>query len=70
MPFLIFMETRAYLKLLQEVVWPRLYQIAICSALWWIQDGAPPHCTNEALAFLNDTFEGRIISRRTDVALG
>ena len=56
----------SYLKLLQEVVWPRLHQIDYRSALLWMQDGAPPHCTNEALPFLNDKFENRLICRRTD----
>ena len=47
----------SYLDLLQEVIWPRLHEIADRSALWWMQDGVPPHCTNAALAFLNK-FEG------------
>ena len=33
--------------------------------LWWIQDGAPPHCINKAKAFLLGKFGGRVISRCT-----
>ena len=34
--------------------------------LWWMQDGAPPHCTNDAKAFLLEKFNGRVISRGTE----
>lgn len=30
----------------------------------WQQDGATPHCTTENLQFINDAFEGRVISRK------
>lgn len=56
----------SYLELLQDVVWPRLRGSATRLALWWMQDGAPPHCTNAALEFLNEKFRGRVISRRTE----
>ena len=56
----------SFLNLLQEVVWPLLHKLGNCLAFWWMQDGAPPHCTNEALAFLNDNLECRVISWRTD----
>ena len=54
-----------YLSLLQNTVWPKLRYTATRSSLWWMQDGAPPHCTNSVLAFLNEKFQGRVISRRT-----
>ena len=54
-----------YLSLLQNTVWPKLRYTATRSSLWWMQDGAPPHCTNAVLAFLNEKFRGRVISRRT-----
>jgi hypothetical protein len=56
----------SYLSLLQDIAWPRLRHSATRSTLWWMQDGAPPHCTNAALEFLNDKFRGRVISRRTE----
>ena len=31
-----------------------------------MQDGAPPHCTNAPLEFLNEMFRGRVISRRKE----
>ena len=55
----------SYLRLLQDIIWPRLRHSATRSQLWWMQDGAPPHCTNESLEFLNEKFRGRVISRRT-----
>ena len=54
------------LRLLQKIIWPRLRHSATRSSLWWMQDGAPPHCTNAALEFLNEDFRGRVISRRTE----
>jgi len=56
----------SYLSLLKDIVWPKLRPYATRSSLWWMQDGAPPHCTNEALEFLNEKFQGRVISRRTE----
>ena len=32
--------------------------------LWWQQDGAPPHCTNANMAYLDTQFQGRVISRK------
>ena len=32
-----------------------------------MQDSAPPHCTIKAKELLNDKFNGRIISRGTDI---
>ena len=46
----------SYLRLLQDIIWPRLRHSATRSQLWWMQDGAPPHCTNESLEFLNEKF--------------
>ena len=63
---LISVTGSSYLSLLQETVWPKLRFSATRSNLWWMQDGAPPHCTNEVLNFLQDKFHGRVISRRTE----
>jgi len=54
-----------YLSLLQNTVWPRLQYMATRSPLWWMQDGAPPHCTISVLAFFNEKFQDQVISRRT-----
>ena len=37
-----------YLKLLQDRVWPFFRSYATRKNLWWMQDVAPPHCTNVA----------------------
>ena len=37
-----------YLKLLQDRVWPLFRSYATQRNLWWMQDGALPHCTNVA----------------------
>lgn len=55
-----------YLKLLQDRVWPLFRSSATRRNLWWMQDGAPPHCTNVAKSFLTEKFGGRVISRGTE----
>ena len=57
-----------YLKLLKEVVWPALRYHAGRHKYWWMQDGAPPHCTNLSKQFLLEKFNHRVISRGTPVA--
>ena len=57
-----------YLKLLQENVWPTFRPHATRQGLWWMQDGAPAHCTTAAKKFLVDKFRSRVISRGTDIA--
>jgi len=56
----------SYLELLKDTVWPTFRSTATRKQLWWMQDGAPPHCTNDAKAFLLEKFNGRVISRGTD----
>ena len=56
----------SHVRLLQDIFWPRLRYSATRSSLWWMQDGAPPHCTNTALEFVTEKFRGRVISRRTE----
>ena len=55
-----------YLELLQDRVWPLFRPYATRRNLWWMQDGAPPHCTNVAKSFLKEKFRGRVISRGTE----
>jgi hypothetical protein len=56
-----------YLSMLQDSVWPKLRHRVTRSSWWWMQDGAPAHCTQPVLSFLNEKFGSRIISRRTDI---
>ena len=56
----------SYLRFVQDIIWPRLRHSATRSSLWWMQDGALPHCTNAGLEFLNKKFRGRVINRRTE----
>lgn len=56
-----------YLSLLQDTIWPAFRSTATRHGLWWMQDGAPPHCTTAAKEFLLDKFHGRVISRGTDI---
>ena len=56
-----------YLSLLRGTIWPVFRSTAKRNGLWWMQDGAPPHCTTVAKIFLIDKFHGLVISRRTDI---
>ena len=56
-----------YLELLKEVAWPALRSTATRRRYWWMQDGAPPHCTTLAKEFLIEKFQGRVISRGTPI---
>ena len=55
-----------YLKLLQDRVWPLFRSYAKLRNLCWMQDGAPPQCTNVAKSFLKEKFWGSVISRGTE----
>ena len=56
-----------YLSMLQDSVWPKLRHCATRLSLWWMQDGATPHCTLPVLRFLEKKFGNRVISRRTAI---
>ena len=49
-----------YLDLLVETVWPAVRIPTAGKKLWFQQDGAPCHCTNRALAILNEKFKSRL----------
>ena len=51
----------AYLKMLKDVVWPA---VRGTKGLWFQQDGARVHTTNDVLDFLQEKFHGRVISNR------
>ena len=57
----------SYLAMLEDYVWPAIQDHAEDQELWWMQDGAPPHCTQAVFSFLREKFDGRVISRRTPV---
>ncbi|QQP57342.1 Hypothetical protein FKW44_002287, partial [Caligus rogercresseyi] len=44
----------SYLRLLHDIIWPRLRQSGARYTHWWMKDSAPPHFTNADLAFLNE----------------
>ena len=56
-----------YLELLEETVWLAVRIPTARKKLWFQQDCAPSHCTNRALAFLNEKLKSRVISRRCSV---
>ena len=41
--------------------------ISISIRYYWMQDGAPAHCTTQAKFFLVEKFRGRVISRGTEI---
>ena len=52
--------------MLKNEVWPEVRGLAGRRGWWWQQDGAIVHCSDEVLAFLEEKFRGRVISRRGD----
>lgn len=55
-----------YLDMLENKVWPAIKGVASKNKYWFQQDGARVHTTNDCLAFLQDKFQGRVISNRLD----
>ena len=45
---------------------PALKRKNVLKKCWFQQDGAPPHCSNEAMEWLKGTFGSRLISRNAD----
>ena len=56
----------AYLHLLVEDLWPAVKSTASRKSLYFMQDGASPHTTGQVMEFLNQKFQGRVISRKAD----
>ena len=54
-----------YFDFLREKIWPTFRSSATRKGYWFMQDGAPVHCTTEAKQFLVEKFQGRVISRGT-----
>ena len=61
------MNQDVYLNLLKDKVWPKLKRLTERNLLWFQQDGATCHTTNQNLSFLNEKFNGRVISNKTSV---
>jgi hypothetical protein len=56
----------AYLQLLKETVWPAIRTRATRNMLYFLQDGASPHTTNQVMQFLEEKFQSRVISRKAE----
>ena len=46
-----------YLNFLQENIWPTFRVCATRPGLWWMQNGAPAHCTTAVKKFLLNNLE-------------
>ena len=62
-----------YLQMLNEDVFPELVHIFADQFLnghftrhWWVQDGAPPHCSAEVRGWLADFFRNHVIALNHD----
>jgi inhibitor of nuclear factor kappa-B kinase subunit alpha len=58
----------SYGKMLNDHVFPRIKYKATRRQWWFQQDGATPHCTTANIEMLQAKFQGRLISRRAEVA--
>ena len=56
-----------YKSMLESKVWPAVRRSASRNRLWFMQDGARPHTTNECLDFLKEKFNNRVISDKLDL---
>ena len=57
-----------YQQLIEDVASPALRGKAARRNYWWMQDGAPTHCSNAAKKFLLKKCKGRVISHGTVVS--
>ena len=51
---------------MHKKVWPAVRSKATRHNLWFMQDGATCHTTENNLSILKEEFNGRIISNKTD----
>jgi hypothetical protein len=56
-----------YREMLEDYVMPELAARNALNVIW-MQDGAPPHVTNDVMDFLEERFGNQIISRRSEHA--
>lgn len=61
------MDNHVYNDLMREEIWPQLRQQAQRKQLWYMQDGATCHTTENNLSFLKQKFSGRLISNKSEV---
>ena len=61
-------RTSNYIEMLKKKFVPALKRKNVLDKCWFMQDGAPPHCSKESLAWLEKQFKERIISRNADFA--
>jgi len=54
-----------YRAMLTDCLWPKLDDMDV-SDMWFQQDGATCHTTKATMTFLDERFQGRIISRNSD----
>ena len=60
-------NTERYIEVLRKFYADLARRRGVDRALQWFQqDGATPHTSNESLAWLQQRFPGRLISRRCD----
>ena len=59
-------KTANYMEMLKKKFVPALKRKLVFSSCWFMQDGAPPHCSNECLDWLETQFKHKIISRNAD----
>lgn len=57
----------SYLATLNDDLWPEIHSVATRRGYWMQQDGATSHTTNLVLDWLEDKFEDRVISRKTQI---
>ena len=59
-------RTANYIAMLREKVIPVLKRKKIFDSCIFQQDGAPPHCSNDSMAWLREHFGERLISRKAE----
>ena len=60
---------QSYLEMPKNNVWPAVKSVETKKKYWFQQDGARVQTTNDCLVFLQDEFQGRVISNRLDFFL-
>ena len=56
-----------YLEMLRDKVWPAISDHPNLRDIYFMQDGARPHTTDDVLSFLNEKFHNRVISDKLDL---
>ena len=57
-----------YKRMLECSVVPEIVRRGVAlNKVWWQQDGATPHTTSSVLNFLEQTFPGKVLSKRGSV---